>query len=342
MKIAINQIKKTLATYSLLRELSLINGPNVSEELLNRIMYNSETLPLLGKEYWWMLFFGLEGEKPVQLMLLIFRKHGKKMLFNGKEMILREFKKNKFQGVTTGWLYDGEKLLDLGNVNAVTEIQDKKIISEIFGKELMFEGSFPDYRLKIEEMVDLNLKKANYLCEKDGQGACLPPFGLGWVNIFTEAEGVILGKKFKGTAHLQKVIGITILGPFHWGRLFFQDGSFSRFFFVKTGKDSKIYLRKSLEFFDQKNKEIIKLNNPKIEITKKEDQWFMEGKEEEKSFKIVLEIYAKKQFTGKGGGSFVYNEYAVIPTEFFLKTKERTINLSNLGKGVGTFEDAYC
>jgi len=337
----INKIKGIKETYSLLRKLSAISGSDISEALLDRLMFNFEALPPLGKEYWWFLFFGEAGEKPVQLMLMIFRKSGKKMFFNGKEMILREFEKNKFQGVTTGWLYDGEKFLDLGDINAVTEIQDRKIISEIFGKELIFSGSFPDYRLKIGEIVDLNLKKANYLQEKDGQGACLPPFGMGWVNIFTEAEGVIFGKKFKGTAHLQKVLAITILGPFNWGRIVFQEGSSARFFFVKTGKDSKIYLRKSLEFFDQKNKEIIKLNNPKIEISKKENQWLIEGEEDEKSFKIILEIYAKKQFIGKGGGSFVYNEYAVIPREFCLKTKERVIILADLGRGVGTFEDAY-
>ena len=340
--IDINKIKRIKETYFLLRKLSKISGSGIDKEFLDRIMYNSETLPPLGKEYWWMLFFGKDGEKPVQLMLLIFRKHGKKMLFNGKEMILREFKKNKFQGVTTGWLYDGEKLLDLGDTNAVTEIQDKKIISEILGKELMFSGSFPDYRLKIGEIVDLNLKKTNYLREKDGQGACLPPFGLGWVNIFTAAEGNIFGKKFEGTAHLQKVVGVIPVGPFNWLRVFFQDGSSARFFCCKIRRDSKIYFLKSLEVFDQKNKEIIKLDNPKIAISKKENQWLIEGKGDEKSFKIVLEIYAKKQFIGKGGGSLVYNEYAVLPKEFYLKTKERTITLSNLGKGVGTFEDAYC
>jgi len=337
----INKIRGIKETYALLRKLSATGGPNISKNLLDRLMFNSEALPPLGKEYWWFLFFGSEGEKPVQLMLMIFRKYGKKMLFNNKEMMLKELGKNKFQGVTTGWLYDGEKFLDLGDTNAVTEIQDKKIISAIFGEKLMFSGDFPSYKLKIGEVVDLNLKKANYLREKDGQGSCLLPFGMGWVNIFLEAEGIIFGKKFKGTAHLQKVLAVTILGPFNWGRIVFQEGSSARFFFIKTGKDSKIYFLKSLEFFDQKNKEIIKLNNPKIEISKKENQWLIEGKEDEKSFKIVLEVYAKKQFIGRGGGSFVYDEYAVIPREFYLKTKERVITLADLGKGVGTFEDAY-
>jgi hypothetical protein len=43
----------------------------------------------------------------------------------------------------------------------------------------------------------------------------------------------------------------------------------------------------------------------------------------------------------KGGGSQTYVEYAVIPKEFNLKTKDRVITLDDLGKGVGTFEDAY-
>ena len=43
----------------------------------------------------------------------------------------------------------------------------------------------------------------------------------------------------------------------------------------------------------------------------------------------------------EGGGSQVYMEYAVIPREFSLKTTDQVITLWDLGKGVGTFEDAY-
>jgi hypothetical protein len=43
----------------------------------------------------------------------------------------------------------------------------------------------------------------------------------------------------------------------------------------------------------------------------------------------------------KGGGSQVYIEYLVIPKDFKLKSKARVITLAQLGKGVGTLEDAY-
>ena len=69
--IDVNRIKGNWGTYGLTRKLSAINGSNVSKTLLDRVMYNSETLPPLGKEYWWFLFFGQDGEKPVPLMLLI-------------------------------------------------------------------------------------------------------------------------------------------------------------------------------------------------------------------------------------------------------------------------------
>jgi hypothetical protein len=42
-----------------------------------------------------------------------------------------------------------------------------------------------------------------------------------------------------------------------------------------------------------------------------------------------------------GGGSQTYIEYAVIPKEFSLKTPDQSITLSDLGNGVGTFEDAF-
>jgi len=339
-----NETKGIWRTYSLMKELSSINGPNVSNTLLERVMYNSETLPPLGKEYWWFLFFGHNGEKPIQIMLLIFGKYGKKMLFNGREMVLENLGKNKFQAVIGGWVYDGEKLHDLGDTNAIVEIQNKKIVTEISGHKMMLCGVFPDYELSVGNIIDLNIKKAEYLEEKDARGIFMPPFGVGWVDIFLKADGRVLEKEFEGTAHLQKVIGVTIFGPFHWGRIFFQNDSSVSFFCLKTGKDSKIYLHRTLVFHDREKNEIIRFDNPKLKISRGKDDsslLIIEGRDNDKDLKIVLETYASKQFSMKGGGSQIYNEYAVIPIEFNLKIKGRVITLEDLGKGVGTFEDAY-
>ena len=341
--IDINKTKRIWKTYRLLQKLSSINGPDVDKALLDRVMYNSNTLPPLGKEYWWFLFFDQNGEKPMQLMLLIFRKHGKKMLFNDKEMALRELGENKFQAVTAGWVYDGKQFHDLGDTNAITEIQDKKIVTEISDQALVLSGGFPEYRLKMGDIIDLNIKKANYVEDRDATGVFLPPFGMGWVDIFLKADGVVMGKEFKGTAHLQKVAGVTIFGPFHWGRVVFQNGSSTSFFCLKTGEDSKRLLHKSIEFCDIEGNTIIHFDKPKLKISKRDGDalWVIDGKDDDKEFRMVLENHAKKQFTMKGGGSQVYNEYVVTPREFNLKTKDRVITLNDLGKGVGTFEDAY-
>jgi len=283
--ISISRIKGIWGTYGLVRKLSAINGPNVSKTLLDRVMYNFETLPPLGKEYWWFLFFCQNGEKPIQLMLLLFRKHGKKMLFNDKEMVLRNLGKNKFQAVTAGWVYDGKRLRDLGDTNAIIEIQKKRIVSEISGQKITFSGGFPDYRLKVGDTIDLNIKKANYVEDKDACGVFIPPFGMGWVDVFSDAEGIVLGEKFKGTAHLQKVVGITTFGSLHWGRVFFQDGSSTSFFCLKTGKESKRYFHRSLTFHDYRRKKIIEFRKPELEISKKEGKtpiWVVEGQDDDK------------------------------------------------------------
>lgn len=238
----ISKIKGIGRTYGLLRKLSAINGSKVSRALLDRVMYSSEALPPLGKEYWWFLFFGKSGEKPVQLMLLVFRKYGKKMLFDDKEMVFRELGKHKFQAVTAGWIYDGKRLRDLGDTNAIIDIQKKKIVSEISGKKMTLSGGFPDYRLKVGGIIDLRIRKADYLEDRDAYGIFIPPFGMGWVDIFSDANGTVLGRRFKGAAHLQKVFGVTIFGPFHWGRVVFQNNSVATFFCLKTGKKSKRYL----------------------------------------------------------------------------------------------------
>ena len=266
------------------------------------------------------------------------------MLFNDEEMVLRSLGKNKFQAVTAGWVYDGKRLRNLGDTNAIIKIQEKKIVSKISGQKMILSGSFPDYRLKVGDMIDLKIKKANYLEDKSAHGVFIPPFGMGWVDIFSDAYGTVLGKEFEGTAHLQKVVGATIFGPFYWGRIVFQNSSVTSFFCLKTWKDSKKYFHRSLTFHDHENNEIIKFDNPKLKISQRKGEallWIVEGKDNDKDFRILLETCAEKQFTMKGGGSQVYIEYAVSPKEFSLKTKNRVITLDDLGKGVGTFEDAY-
>ena len=88
---------------------------------------------------------------------------------------------------------------------------------------------------------------------------------------------------------------------------------------------------------------IIEFKDPKLQIQKKDDgkQWIVEGHDDDKKVRIVLASYAKKRYTIKGGGSQVYIEYAVIAKEFDLETESEVIGLDDLGKGAGTFEDAY-
>jgi hypothetical protein len=336
-------VKKVGETYSLIRELSSVDGSDVGEPVLDRVMYSAEALPPLGKEYWWLLFFGRDGEKPMQLMLTIFRKHGRKMLFNDKEMMLGEVKENMFQTATAGWIYDGETLHDLGDTNATTEVrsEEKTVSSDISGRKMILGGTFPNYRLQVHGVIDLHIGDVNGVADKSAQGVFIPPFGVGWVDIFLDARGTVLEKPFRGTAHLQKVIGITTFGPFHWGRVVFENGFSTEFFGIKTGKDSRRHFHTSLTFRDFRNDKRVTFDNPTLRIWKEGRRWVVQGHDTHAHVRIVLESYAEKRYTMKGGGSQVYEEYAVVADEFHLDTRDGTIGLDDLGKGVGTLEDAY-
>jgi hypothetical protein len=339
------KIWKIGRTYSLIRRLSSMDRSDVDASVLDGVMYNAEALPPLGKEYWWLLFIGRDGEKPMQFVLLIFRKHGRRVWFNDKEMTLKELKEEKFLAVTAGWIYDGDRLNDLGDTNAVTEVDSerKTIVSTISGRRIMLNGSFPNYRLNVGNIIDVGIGELNGIADKDAHGVFIPPFGVGWVDIFLEAEGSVLGKRFRGIAHLQKVVGITTFGPFHWGRIVFEKGFSISFFCLKAGKNSKRYFRRYMSFQDCKNNMVIEFDDPRLQIQKKEDgkRWIVEGYDDEKDVRIVLASYAKKSYTMKGGGSQVYIEYAVTVEKFDLETESEVIGLDDLGKGVGTFEDAY-
>jgi hypothetical protein len=339
----VNRSAEFWATYSLLGRLSSINGPNVVDSLLDRTMYSFQSLPLLGKEYWWLLFFGRDGR---QLMLLIFRKYGKSMVLNGERVSLRNVGRCACQVAMTGWFYDGERMRDLGVTNPVaTAILDETmLVSELSGMKMVLEGGFPVYSLKLGDMAELNMTEASFLESKCAHGVLIPPFGAGWVDVFLKADGTVLGERFEGTGHLQKVIGIMPYGSFHWSRIVFDDNSVFSMFCLKTGKDSKRYLHASVNFYDRGAGRITRFRNPKLKMTRiglAPPTWVIESRDEDNDLRIVLESYADKNLSMLGGGSQTYIEYAVYPREFSFKTRGQETTLDKLGKGVGTLEDAY-
>jgi hypothetical protein len=310
---------------------------------LDRTMYSFQSLPLLGKEYWWLLFFGRDGR---QLMLLIFRKYGKSMILNGERVSLKKIGKGACQVAMTGWFYDGEKMRDFGVINPiVTAIPDERtLVSEFSGRRMILEGGFPAYTLKLGDTTELRMTEASFLEGKCAHGVLLPPFGVGWIDVFSEAEGTVLGESFKGTGHLQKVVGIMPYGPFHWSRIVFDDNSVLSLFCLKTGKDSKRYLHTSVNFYDQGAGRVTRFRMPKLKMTRTglaPPTWVVESRDEGNELRIVLESYAEKSLSILGGGSQTYIEYAVYPREFSFKTKGQETTLDNLGKGVGTLEDAF-
>jgi len=343
MERMLDKIKGIRGTYALIRKLSSINGANVSGRLLDRVMYSFETLPPLGKEYWWFLFFGRDGR---QMMLVVFKKFGGSMVFNGEKVALAKIDQSIFQAVIAGWIYDGKRMHDLGISNPiiVARPREKMITSQISDRKMTLKGGFPEYELKIDGLVHMKMTEGIFLEDRGAHGVFVPPFGAGWVDVYSNANGEILGEEFQGTAHLQKVVGVMPYGSFHWARVVFQDCSTFSFFCLKTGKDSKRYLHRAMNFSDHKTKRNIQFKKPRLTISEERGEtptWIVEGRDGNNEVRIVLKVYAEKRFTMNGGGSQVYIEYAVKPSEFSFRTKNQTITLKDLGEGVGTFENAY-
>jgi hypothetical protein len=330
-------------TYALLRKLKSINGSDIGEPLVNRAMYNFEALPPWGKEYWWFLFFGRDGK---QMMIVLFRKFGRTMVFNGKEIVLKQIDPRVVQAVTAGWIFDGKKLHDLGVANPIITARPSahELTSQLSDKTMILHGGYPAYELTVDDLIHVKMTEGTFLANKFARGVYLPPFGAGWVDVYSNAEGTVLGKRFAGTAHLQKVVGVMPYGPFHWSRIVFQNNSTFSFFCLKTGRESTRYFQKDMTFCDHETKKRIQFKKLNLRITKKRGQrleWIVEGQDHDHALRTVLEAYAEKTFTMTGGGSQVYVEYAVKPTEFSFRTKDLSITLKDLGEGVGTFEDAY-
>ena len=336
--------REILETSDIVRQLSKIKDSDIKKSLVDRVMFNSEALLPLGKEYWWFIAFDNNGEKPKQMMLLVYRKHGRRMLFNGKEMAFKNYSKNKFLAVTSGWVYDGTKLHELGDHNVTVELESNKLTSSISSHELIIAGDYPNYQVKVGDIIDLDIKKSNTIKGKMGQGVMVPPLAMGWVDAYGAIEGTVMGEVFRGEAHLQKVVGISPPLSFFWVRILFDDSSIFTSFTLKTGKNSDTLFHKSLKFFDKTNNEKIIFKNPQLKFSKMPGEplkWVFEGKDEDKEMRAVLVSHAEKCYTTKGGGTQVDTEYVVTPIEFTLKTVDRVITLDDLGKGGGSLEDGH-
>ena len=346
LKGKVDEIKEIQETYKLIHKLSLAKKFKVEKKLVHRTLFNSETLPMLGNEYWWFLFIGQTGEKPIQLMFLIFRKHGKDMLFNGKKMQLQRISKNKFKGVTACWVWDGKKLRELGDTNAITTIDSKKRIlkSVISEHKVTLKGSFPKFEFNVGDVINLKTFDLKRAINKDAAGVYLPPFGMGWVDAFSKTKGTVFGKEFDGIGHLQKVVGITTSGCFNWGNIFFKSGSSFSFFGVRPEKKLKNMFHTYVSFYNHKTNKVLLFKKPKLAIVKKgtkNPEWVVSGSDKNNGFKIHLKTYMKKKFKFEGGGWQVYEEYGVSVKKLNLTINGNKILLKDLGKGIGTFEDAY-
>ena len=99
-----------------------------------------------------------------------------------------------------------------------------------------------------------------------------------------------------------------------------------------------------MSFYNHQIKKYIHFKKPKLKISEgraEKSTWTVEGWDDDKELKIILEVYAEKSFRMNGGGSQVYVEYVVKPSEFSFKQEDEVISLIDLGEGVGTFENAY-
>jgi hypothetical protein len=333
-----------LETYNIIRRLSKINGPDISKSLIDRVMFKSEALLPLGKEYWWFIAFDNRSETPKQLMLLIYRKHGRKMLFNGKEMSFHASDHDEFMVVTSGWFFDGLNMHELGDHNVTATLDHGKLTSSVSHQKLVIAGSFPNYQILLGNLIRLEIGESNTLRGKMGNGVMIPPLAMGWVDAYGAIEGEVMGESFIGEAHLQKVVGISPPLSFFWFRLLFADSSVLTSFSLKTGKDSDTLFHRSLKFFDKSNNETILFKNPRLKFTKTENKplnWIIEGWDDQRELRVVLESHGKKCYTTKGGGTQVDTEYIVTPTELTLKTPERIITLEDVGRGGGSLEDGH-
>ena len=210
-----------------------INHPiKIQQDDMDQFLYSFETLPVLGKEYWFMLFSGLNGSFHDQLMVAFGRNRKNNMQMNNVEQLPdTDYYRG---GVSECWFVKDNRVNKLGIQPCKITIQEN--ILEIKGEnyDVQFSGNFPDYEIKIisneQIIIQLSLQPPKSGKPFEFNQFFVGNLGFDLGNLYFDFQGKLSDEAFNGNSYVQKVIITAPFVPWYWSRLVFENGSWLLFF----------------------------------------------------------------------------------------------------------------
>ncbi len=282
---------------------------------LDDFFFGRQALPPGGKEYWFIDLASTTGDK-AQLVLTFGSSHFKTRV-NGQDA-----QNEKVAAV--GWYHSGKRKVFL----------EKSLLLET-GKGVLktdaftFRGAYPSYDLVAGKAAAIKFSKPARGLPYEALAISVGALEFKMYNLYLDASGTIGGKKFAGSAYVQKVVVVAPFIPWNWARLVFEDSSALDFFAVRPQRrDIGANLFHSATYRLASGK-TVKLSDCRLRRLAK-DRWLLEGK----GVTAYMKTYAFKPFVIKGRGEFHYDEYMVECTDFAFKNVRKQA-------GIGLIEDAY-
>ncbi len=302
---------------------------------IDDMLFSSEELPILGKEYWFLLFIEKKGKR--QLMVTFGR--GK---LKGYSVNETSIEKKRDNSIFESWYYDNG-VKEQPTRTTKTNVKKRGLSTFGDGVEFTFSGSYPKYEVCLKNEGKPTAKLKLKVPEKGERFEFVEyfkvMFGFGAISIFPEFKGTLNGKRFEGSCFVQKVVVTAPIIPWNWCRVHFRNGSVLSYFTLRIPKTPKKFWT-ALNFYDAESNKIHHFSGAKIsKFGKSQTYVYLETESRDSELECVLKVYASKRFKMKNRILFNYTQYLVNVESVRFRTGRKVISEKDLDAGTGFMED---
>ncbi len=315
---------------------------------VHKTIFSFEKLPRHGKEYWFFLFTSNNPKNGRQFMLTFGDQNISSYIVDDCKIKEKYSFKGGHKGPSSYLFYD-RKMHRFPTLLSSIDIKRDRLEVKSGKREILFEGKYPNYVLKIKEngkvVCNLKTKKGSDYTEHEVIDYFSGDIGAGYINLLLDFRGKLNGSAFSGHGYVQKVISTAPIPgiPWYWCRIYFPGKYILDFLqphvsVLNLSKEFTVYGY----FYDIRKKRKYSFENIKVsKYGKKNRQFLVHGKSRESEFTIMLDRYAKKRFSLNSVGKLTYEQNLVTVSSFSFETKDTLITKKDTGEGIGIMEDAY-
>jgi len=303
---------------------------------VDEMLFSFEKLPVLGKEYWFMLFTEKNGSR----QLLVTFGRGRSGQYSVNEISVPE--KSSENSIFESWFYD-QGINEFPTRAAVVSIWKKEITAAGRGLEFSFSGNYPKYSLSLRnegrDTARLELKEPEVGERFDFIEYFKALFGFGAISMFSDFNGVLNGKRFEGRAFIQKVVLSVPIIPWSWVKVHFSSGSALTYFNLRVPRTPKKF-SVSLEFYDAGTNTSHRFHEASLcRFGKSSVHWCLEASAGGAELECILKVYAVKKFRMESRTLFHYTQYLVEIESLRFSYGKRVVSEKETGPGIGFVED---